>query len=105
MNTKFLGIGNVQNTSVTADVQSRARVTDTVTGVATERAALPSGDRVSVSDTATKMRSLQNHLAQQPVVDVARVTTVRHNIMQGTLRMDPERVAEKLISLERALKG
>lgn len=105
MNTKFLGIGNVQNTSATADAQPRNRVIDTASGVINERAAMPSGDRVSVSDTAMKLRSLHDHLAQQPVVDVARVTSLRHDIMQGTLRMDSERVAEKLLNLERALRG
>lgn len=105
MNTKLPGISETLNTASTASTQSRNRIGDNAAGTVTVTGAAPNDDRVSMSETAQQMRSLHDQLAKQPIVDVARVTSVRHNIMQGTLRMDPERVADKLLNLERALRG
>lgn len=105
MNTKLPGISETLNTASTASTQSRNRIGGNAAGTVTVKGAAPNDDRVSMSETAQQMRSLHDQLAKQPIVDVARVTSVRHNIMQGTLRMDPERVADKLLNLERALRG
>jgi len=60
-------------------------------------------DRVSLTGQAHQLRALESGLESQPVVDSQRVEAVRSAVEQGTFTINPERIAEKLISLEQAL--
>lgn len=62
-------------------------------------------DTVSLSDTASRMHSLQNTLAQLPVVDTQRVENIQRAIAEGTFEIDPNRVAEKMLGFESELNG
>jgi negative regulator of flagellin synthesis FlgM len=60
-------------------------------------------DRVSLTGEARQLKELETQLASQPVVDSQRVESVRSAVENGTFTVNPERIAEKLISLEQAL--
>jgi negative regulator of flagellin synthesis FlgM len=60
-------------------------------------------DRVSLTGQARQLRELETQLSSQPVVDSQRVTAVRSAVENGTFAVNPQRIAEKLISLEQAL--
>jgi negative regulator of flagellin synthesis FlgM len=60
-------------------------------------------DRVSLTGEARQLKELEGQLASQPVVDSQRVESVRSAVENGTFTVNPERIAEKLISLEQAL--
>lgn len=62
-----------------------------------------SSDRVSLTSEAQKLRDLEAELASQPVVDRERVNAVRTAVETGTFTVNPERIAEKIVSLEQAL--
>ncbi len=62
-----------------------------------------SSDRVSLTGEARQLRELEATLASQPVVDSQRVAAVRNAIDDGTFKIDPQRIADKLMSLEEAL--
>jgi negative regulator of flagellin synthesis FlgM len=62
-------------------------------------------DTVSLSDTASRMHSLQNTLAELPVVDTQRVENIQRAIADGTFEIDPSRVAEKMLGFESDLSG
>lgn len=62
-------------------------------------------DTVSLTDTAARLRKLESTLAQLPVVDSQRVEATRQAIADGSYRVDPARVAEKLLAFENALTG
>jgi negative regulator of flagellin synthesis FlgM len=62
-----------------------------------------SADRVSLTGGARQLRELESGLASQPVVNSQRVEAVRSAMESGTFKVNPERIAEKLISLEQAL--
>ncbi len=98
--------------------QGAQTLTNTVTGngnaparnetnsVATEgRSSGTNRDTVSLTGTAQHLRSLEHNLAAQPVVDTQRVAATRQAIENGSYQIDPSRIANKMISLERALSG
>ena len=62
-----------------------------------------SSDRVSLTGEARQLREIETRLASAPVVDSQRVEAVRSAIDAGTFTVNPERIAEKMMSLEQAL--
>ncbi len=62
-------------------------------------------DKVSLTDTATLIQRLSQRIAESPEVDQSRVEAIRQSLAAGSYRIDPERVAEKMIALESALAG
>ncbi len=59
-------------------------------------------DTVSLTDTAARMRSLENTVATMPVVDSQRVAEIKQAIVEGTYEINPERIAEKMLDMEQA---
>ena len=62
-------------------------------------AAVKTGAELSPLATAVKA------LAGSPPVDTARVANLRSAIMQGSYRVDPQAIAEKLLVLDRGSRG
>ncbi len=60
-------------------------------------------DRVSLTGDASRLQELERELGSQPVVDSQRVDAVRSAVENGTFEVNPERIAEKMMSLEQAL--
>ncbi len=59
-------------------------------------------DTVSLTDTAARMRSLENTVASMPVVYSQRVAEIKQAIVEGTYEINPERIAEKMLDMEQA---
>jgi len=59
-----------------------------------------SGDTVSLTDMASRLKSLEQKLTSQPEVDEARINRVRDAISSGEYRIDPEKVADKMMDFE-----
>ena len=57
-------------------------------------------DTVSLTDMASRLHSLEKKLASQPDVDQAHVNRVRDAISRGEYRVDPDRVADKMMDFE-----
>ncbi len=62
-------------------------------------------DSVSLTSVAGLMQQLDNQIAAAPVVDTARVNSIRHSIAEGSFVPDYPRVADRLIDREIALFG
>ena len=60
-------------------------------------------DRVSLTGEARQLQELETRLTSQPVVDSQRVEAVGSTVENGTFTVNPERIAEKMMSLEEAL--
>jgi len=67
------------------------------------RSSANSADTVSFTDSATRLRELETELASRPVIDSERVGAVRDAVENGSFAVDPERIADKFLSLEQAL--
>jgi len=62
-------------------------------------------DTLSLTTAATKLRDLTSGLDQIPAVDRKRVDAVRNALAEGSFRINPERVADKLMNIEQLLGG
>jgi negative regulator of flagellin synthesis FlgM len=58
---------------------------------------------VAITGTARQLAELEQALASQPAVDEARVASIRAAIEQGSYTVSPDRIADQLLLLERAL--
>jgi flagellar biosynthesis anti-sigma factor FlgM len=58
---------------------------------------------VKLTGSAMQLAALEKALAQVPEVDLQRVQQLRSEIESGTYKVDSQRVATKLMQLERAL--
>jgi negative regulator of flagellin synthesis FlgM len=60
-------------------------------------------DQLSLTGEARQLQQAEQQLAQAPVVDAKKVEAVRAAVENGTFAVHPERIAEKLMSLEQVL--
>jgi negative regulator of flagellin synthesis FlgM len=60
-------------------------------------------ESVNITDTARRLAVLQETIALMPEIDAARVTELRQAIERGQYRADPEKIADRLLQLERDL--
>lgn len=60
-------------------------------------------DSVQFTDQAKNLHQLQEAIAEMPVVDTEKVEAIREAIVEGRYQIDGERVAQKLLDLEKAL--
>ncbi len=58
------------------------------------------GDRVSLTGLGSQVRALAKTLEHVPVVDLARVSSVREAVVDGSYEIDNVRVADKIIRFE-----
>ncbi len=100
-------INNVPPAPVqTSEVGShRGGTTPTPTEKVAEKNSTPSpaADQVSLTPAAQQLRSLEQQIAEQPVVDTQKVNAVKESQANGRFEIDPNRIADKMLTLERAL--
>jgi negative regulator of flagellin synthesis FlgM len=60
-------------------------------------------DQVSLTDSASRLRELENGVSQLPVVDSKRVAEVQRSIAIGSFQVDPSQVAEKMLTMDKGL--
>ena len=59
-------------------------------------------DTVTLTDTAAQLHKLEAAISNLPIVDAARVEDVKQALSNGKFQIQPQRVAEKLLSFENA---
>ena len=64
----------------------------------------PSADHVTLTGSARILQKLSEAVAAAPVVNTAKVATVKQAIQSGTYQVDAGRVADKLLKFERGLE-
>lgn len=57
-------------------------------------------DVVSITDTAVKLRQIEEQLRTVPVVDNQKVSELRSALNSGNFEINAERVADKIIGFE-----
>ncbi len=60
---------------------------------------------VSLGSTAAQLQSMENSMANSPVVDAAKVAEIRQAISDGRFKVNTEVVADRLIETVRDLIG
>ncbi len=71
---------------------------------ASTAAAAPSADHVTLTGSALILQKLSEAVAGAPVVDAAKVATVKQAVQSGSYQVEAGRVADKLLSFERGLQ-
>lgn len=82
--------------------KSRAKAADSSTETSARRPQ-PADDTVSLSEASTQVRELQNQLNDVPEVDAEKVAAIKQEIAKGNYPLDPERIAQNLLNIEKAL--
>jgi negative regulator of flagellin synthesis FlgM len=80
-----------------------ARSNDANTG--SSAGAVSSNSPIQITDQARQLAALEQALQGMPVVNEARVTEIRNAIEEGRYEVAPERIADKLMSIENELGG
>ncbi len=94
-------IGGIENRTAPVGAGSPAtRVRDAVSEGA--KAGKDRGD-VVITETARQLAMLEQQLAGLPAINDSRVAAVRRAIEEGRYQIDPQRVADKLLRVERDL--
>jgi negative regulator of flagellin synthesis FlgM len=62
------------------------------------------GDQVTLTTSARTLQRIEEAVAKSPVVNADKVAAVKQAIGAGTYKIDPARVADKLMKYERGLK-
>ena len=61
-----------------------------------------SGDTVTFTNTVTEMLKLEKNLANIPDVDNARVTAIKLSIAEGNYQVNPEKIVDGLLDIEKS---
>ncbi len=87
-----------QQTGERSVTSSKKESSDSTKGTSSRSSA--GSDKVSLTNTAERLKALEHQLASQPEVDKGRVSSVQNAISNGEYKVDPERVANKMIDFE-----
>jgi negative regulator of flagellin synthesis FlgM len=58
---------------------------------------------VQITGTARNLAALEQQIRDLPAVNPTNVAAVRQSLADGSYQIDPQRIADKLLGLERAL--
>ncbi|MGD8976898.1 MAG: flagellar biosynthesis anti-sigma factor FlgM [Gammaproteobacteria bacterium] len=103
MADKIDGIGrpNIQPSRSNAATESdRGRKADQAESPPADR---PAGERVELTESAQRLRKLEARLAARQEVDEQRVAEVKERIAEGRFDLDPGRIADRLIRMDKDL--
>jgi negative regulator of flagellin synthesis FlgM len=87
------------NTNLKTNAQANS-TSDKMQSIAVNSSAV---DTVSLTDTATQLQSLQQTLADAPVVNNDRVSALKAAIAEGSYNVDPTELANNMINFEQQL--
>ena len=76
----------------------------TPTETATSSSTSQTGDQVTLTTSARSLQKLSDAVAQSPVVNSAKVSSIKQALANGTYQVDSASVAAKLIQFESGLK-
>lgn len=98
MSTK---IGGFQNRPV--QVSTEKSVAPARDGQKSSASAVAAGNSVRITDQARQLATLEQALQGTPIVNETRVAEIRDAIEQGRYEVVPERIADRLMRMDRDL--
>jgi negative regulator of flagellin synthesis FlgM len=79
-------------------------VTDKSQAEGAAAATSPTGDQVTLTNSARSLQKIEEAVAKTPVVNADKVAAVKQAISSGTYSIDAGRVADKMLKYESGLK-
>lgn len=65
-----------------------------------EKSSAETGDRVTLTNTASRLKDIESQLSKSPAIDDARVAEVQSAINNGDYDVNAERIADKMLAFE-----
>ncbi|MDH5601126.1 MAG: flagellar biosynthesis anti-sigma factor FlgM [Gammaproteobacteria bacterium] len=85
------------NSNQSSSVKSRNEAS---IGGSTEKNSSEAGDRVTLTDTASRLKDIEQQLNKSSSVDNTRVAEVQSAITNGDYNVDADRIADKMLAFE-----
>jgi negative regulator of flagellin synthesis FlgM len=86
------------NNSGTVTEKSQAEAAGAVASTA------QAGDHLTLTNSARSLQKIEESVAKAPVINAAKVASIKEAVQGGTYRVDAGRVADKLLQFEKGLK-
>ncbi len=77
---------------------------DAASSAAAASSTAQTGDHVTLTASARALQKLSDAIAETPVVNSAKVSSIKQALANGTYQVDPASVADKMIQFESGLK-
>jgi negative regulator of flagellin synthesis FlgM len=90
----------IKGTNSNGVVADKSQSNSSATATSTSQ----TGDHVTLTDSARSMQKIEEAVAKTPVVNAAKVDSIKQAVQNGTYQIDSGRVAGKLLQFERGLK-
>lgn len=101
---KISGISTAEPVAKPTGSGSNSVVTDKSQGEGPSAATAQTGDHVTLTNSARSMQKIEEAVAKTPVVNADKVAAAKQALSAGTYRINPSRIAGKLLKYERGLK-
>ncbi len=62
-----------------------------------------SADSLTLTDSVMNLKKLEDSIAQLPIMDIQKVERIQNQIKDGSYQIDAEKIADRIIEMERAL--
>ena len=96
-------INNINRTTAEAVSSGTSKTREKSSSAPGKQTRAASEDTVSLSAESAQVRELQQQLNAIPEVDAEKVAAIKQEIAKGNYPLDPERIAQNMINLEKAL--
>jgi negative regulator of flagellin synthesis FlgM len=96
-------INNIKTPSSTPVTNNRNVNVRNENNVSAQTPSEVSSDKVSLTDTATRLESLRQAITDSPDVNQERVDAIKAAIADGTYQVDVEALAQNIVSFERSV--
>jgi len=101
-----IGPGQVNTTRTTADKATGNQSTPSTAGEqAKAQSTAARGDNVSLSNQAKNLKQLEQKLGDYPEMDDDRITQIRAALEDGTYKIDAEKLAQKMLEMDKSIFG
>lgn len=106
MSNKISGYSASEPLAPVKGSNSNSTVADKSQGDTAAAAAVTAqnGDQVTLTNSARSLQKIEEAVAKAPVVNSAKVASVKQAVQSGTYQIDSGRVADKLLQFESGLK-
>ncbi|MCU7940329.1 MAG: flagellar biosynthesis anti-sigma factor FlgM [gamma proteobacterium symbiont of Bathyaustriella thionipta] len=103
-----INISNLTNSASQTDrtsEQKHVKIVQTNSEGSTEQSdkATLKQDSVNLTNSAVRIKALEEQISRLPIIDTQKVEQVRNSISDGTFEFNSEKIAEKLINYEKEL--
>ena len=100
-------IGGLHNQQKTLnETTNQVKVQKTEANIAQQQTGKAvTAETITLTDAASNLRNLETRLSKSPVIDNQRVEDVKTALENGTYKVDPEKIAQKLFDFEAELEN